>query len=151
MKKTLITAAPLAAFALAAASAFAQSPVAPAAASAQQALPAAPATPAIPAAPETPDVPAKLNKPGQTQSQANKPLSGLPDALPDNGASVSGSASMSMESDFASLDANSDGKLSRQEMQANSSMSAQFRSLDVNGDGNVSKGEFNASVKRNKK
>lgn len=45
-------------------------------------------------------------------------------------------------SSFASLDADSDGKISKDEASGNASLSASFDRLDSNSDGYVSKKEF---------
>ncbi|HEV7609815.1 MAG TPA: hypothetical protein VGO61_20940 [Steroidobacteraceae bacterium] len=46
---------------------------------------------------------------------------------------------------FESLDANSDGKISKAEAEANASVSAQFSKYDQNGDGFIERQEVNSA------
>jgi hypothetical protein len=46
---------------------------------------------------------------------------------------------------FESLDANGDGKISKQEAAANADVSAQFSRYDVNGDGFIERAEVNSA------
>ena len=46
---------------------------------------------------------------------------------------------------FESLDANGDGKISKEEAAANEGVSAQFSRYDVNGDGFIERDEVNAA------
>lgn len=46
---------------------------------------------------------------------------------------------------FESLDANSDGKISKDEAAVNASVTAQFSKYDVNGDGFIEKEEVNSA------
>jgi hypothetical protein len=46
---------------------------------------------------------------------------------------------------FESLDANSDGKISKAEAAANEGVSAQFAKYDVNGDGFIERAEVNSA------
>jgi hypothetical protein len=46
---------------------------------------------------------------------------------------------------FESLDANSDGKISKDEAKVNANVTAQFTKYDVNGDGFIEKEEVNAA------
>jgi hypothetical protein len=63
-------------------------------------------------------------------------------ANPDQG---TGSIAGQGTGDFGTLDANGDGKLSRDEVGARTGMS--FREMDRNGDGSVSRGEYTAGLK----
>jgi Ca2+-binding EF-hand superfamily protein len=49
---------------------------------------------------------------------------------------------MAEAQEFASLDQNRDGRLSREEIPADNPVAAQFEKLDVNKDGGLSKREF---------
>jgi Ca2+-binding EF-hand superfamily protein len=48
---------------------------------------------------------------------------------------------------FASLDADSDGKLSKDEVAGNSSLSSSFSMIDRNSDGYITRGEFRRNVR----
>lgn len=51
--------------------------------------------------------------------------------------------------DFARMDANADGKLSRDEAKTDATLRSRFKSLDVNGDGSLSEQEMSASGSAN--
>lgn len=50
------------------------------------------------------------------------------------------------QADFASFDINADGKLSRDELKADSTLTGKFDQLDRNRDGNLSRGEYTSSL-----
>lgn len=52
---------------------------------------------------------------------------------------------------FASLDSDSDGKLSKEEVDGSSSLSANFSMIDRNSDGYISRGEFRRNTMRKPK
>lgn len=47
-----------------------------------------------------------------------------------------------ISTEFGSVDVNSDGKISQDELKANPTMSAKFKQSDANGDGSLNRGEF---------
>ena len=47
-----------------------------------------------------------------------------------------------VSTDFASIDANTDGKISQDELKANPTLSAKFKQSDANSDGTLSRAEF---------
>lgn len=55
------------------------------------------------------------------------------------------------QADFASFDINADGKLSRDELKADSTLTGKFDQLDRNRDGNLSRGEYTSSLKASSK
>ena len=58
-----------------------------------------------------------------------------------------GSAYGSGGNQFGTLDANGDGRLSRDEIRGNAGLSGQFSKLDKNGDGNLSRAEYSAGLR----
>jgi hypothetical protein len=105
---------------------------------------AQPATPAIPGQPgESALEGPTTDEEGTTSGSVGRDGQRLRGSVnPDRGTgSVSGQGS----GDFGTLDANGDGKLSRDEIGARSGLS--FREMDRNGDGSVSRGEYTAGLK----
>ena len=49
---------------------------------------------------------------------------------------------LSNSSDFGTLDVNADGKVSQEELNANSKLAGRFSKADANADGSLSKAEF---------
>lgn len=120
----------------------------------KQTQPATPATPALPATPATPASPSssgdepELNAPttddeGTTSGSARGKGQGIGGSVnPNQG---TGGISGKSSSDFGTLDANGDGKLSRDEVRANAGL--KWEDLDRNSDGQVSRGEYTTGLK----
>jgi hypothetical protein len=66
--------------------------------------------------------------------------SSVPQSSPDS-QSQSDSSAQGKGATFESLDANSDGKISKEEAEANANVKAQFSRYDVNGDGFIERAE----------
>lgn len=151
---------------------FAKSPIAIALLAASFAIPsafAATATPPAPPVDSAPNTPASTPPPAVTPAEkdplTNTDMSGkgqtamqtedsmAKDSMPKD--STSGDASKagtdSKTSTWASLDANSDGKISKDEAAGDSDLSAKFASYDKNKDGSLSSveyGKYDAAMKK---
>lgn len=90
-------------------------------------------------APEIPTLPASPIPLG-----GGSPLDGARPMTPTVPESGQGSASGSVTSPFAALDANADGKLSKSELKGKASLGGNFKSADVNRDGYLNPAEFAA-------
>jgi hypothetical protein len=91
-----------------------------------------PATPSVPATPSTPATPATPTTPN------------LPETAP--GAAVDSK----VQSDFGRVDANADGKISRDEAKGDLSLNSRFKKLDKDRDGALSMDEYRASAAASK-
>jgi Ca2+-binding EF-hand superfamily protein len=72
------------------------------------------------------------------------PLTGAFAQSPDQGSQPSQPAQQ-QGTTFESLDANSDGRISKEEASANENVSAQFSKYDQNGDGFIERSEVNSA------
>ena len=117
--------------------------------------PATPADPAIPANPATPADPAvpaqktdKQKDGTKTPRASGSAKSGEGSmgatANPESGQGKAKGGMSGTAGDFASFDANGDGKLSKDEAKGNASIN--FSEMDRNGDGNVTRGEYESGV-----
>ena len=119
-----------------------------------------PATPTDPATPATPATPADPEVPGQKTDKDKKDGTKAPrvsgaaksdknsmgaTANPESQQGKAKGGSSGSIGDFASFDANGDGKLSKDEAKANADLN--FSEMDRNGDGSVSRGEFESGVR----
>ncbi len=66
-----------------------------------------------------------------------------PASTPDQSAPAASEQPQQKGTTFESLDANSDGKISKDEATANATVSSQFSSYDLNGDGFIERSEVN--------
>lgn len=109
------------------------------------ATPALPATPAVPASPSSDDTAIEgptTDDNGTTSGSARTKGAGVGAAGNQN--SGHGRAEARGANDFGTLDANGDGRLSREEIKGNTAISGQFDQLDKNTDGALSRAEFGA-------
>ncbi|HUQ11932.1 MAG TPA: EF-hand domain-containing protein [Steroidobacteraceae bacterium] len=79
--------------------------------------------------------PEQTPTPDATQQPSSAPQS-APDSQSQSDTSAQGKGAT-----FESLDANSDGKISKDEAEANATVKAQFSKYDVNGDGFIERAE----------
>lgn len=106
---------------------------------------ATPATPAIPASPSSDAVGVEgptTNDEGQTSGAARAGGNSVGATGNKDTKSAKTRTRSSNASDFGSLDANSDGKISQEELSANTQLGSSFTQGDANGDGALSRGEF---------
>lgn len=83
---------------------------------------------------------------GTTSGGAHSPNGSLSGSInQDKG--TAGLKAKGGQAEFASFDANSDGKLSRDELQANTALVGRFDQLDKNRDGSLNRGEYTAGLK----
>ena len=110
------------------------------------ATPATPATPAVPPSDSAPtvDQPTTDDKGATRTGVRSKNGHAVGAANPNSG---HGSAAGTATSDFASFDANGDGKLSQSEISSDAALGGRFKELDKNSDGSISKAEYEASLK----
>ena len=109
---------------------------------------ATPATPAIPATPATPssdsvgvEGPTTTDE-GQTSGAARAGGNSVGATGNPNNKSAKTRTRSSNGSDFGSLDANSDGKISQDELKVNTQLGARFGEADANKDGILNRAEF---------
>lgn len=94
-------------------------------------------------APSLPPLPGSV--PAAPSAPVDRPLPATPatPAIPQGGQR---SATGSVASPFATIDANADGRLSPNEVKGNARLSGQFRPMDTNKDGYLSPSEYSAAA-----